>query len=186
MPDFVDESTGSAHRWELSREALDRLLQALEADRNLAGRRYELLRRRLIDLFSWYRCENPEELADETLNRLARRLTEGEAIEKIELYALGIARRLWMEVRRRQQQRVVALRELRAHKPEEEQEMLAAVEKCLAKLPESSRKLIVEYYSGKRTVLAADAGVSLNTLRNRALRIRQKLYECVIGSRDNG
>lgn len=186
MPDFADGPARAAQRWELSREALDRLLQALHSDRDLAGRRYELLRRKLTDLFSWNHCENPDDLADETLNRLAKRLAEGEPIEKIELYALGIARRLLMEARRKQQQHAFALGELRDRKPEAESDMLAAVEKCLAGLPESSRKLIMEYYSSERTELAAKLGISLNTLRNRALRIRQKLYECVIGSRDKG
>jgi DNA-directed RNA polymerase specialized sigma24 family protein len=186
MPDSVDETAGATGRWELSGDALEGLLQALGTDRNAAGRRYELLRGKLTDFFAWHRSEIPEELADETLDRLARRLTQGEAIEKIELYALGIARMLLKEAARRIEQRNIALREIRIRPPAavEDAEVFDSVERCLARLPESSRHLIARYYSGERAALAAELGISLNTLRNRALRIREKLYECVTGSRD--
>ena len=39
--------------WQLSREALDRLLEALGPNREEASLRYEALRARLIDLFTW-------------------------------------------------------------------------------------------------------------------------------------
>lgn len=93
-------------RWELSRDALDHLLQRLDPDRDAAGRAYEALRRRLIDLFAWEHGEAPEELADEALNRLARRLSEGVAIDGgIARYAFGIARLLLHEQSRARRNR---------------------------------------------------------------------------------
>jgi DNA-directed RNA polymerase specialized sigma24 family protein len=183
MADSVDGSTGAAGRWELSREALDALLQALDSDRNAAAGRYELLRRKLIDFYTWRGGETPEELADEALNRLARRLLQGEPVEKIERYALGIARLLLKEAARRREQRSIALRDIRTLQPgiAEESEMSDAFERCLEALPEASRKLIARYYSGDRVTLAGELGLSLTALRTRALRIRKKLYECVIG-----
>ena len=112
MADSVDETTGAARRWELSGEALEGLLLALGPNRNAAGRRYELLRRKLTDFFAWRRSETPEELADQTLDRLQRRPTQGEPIEKIEMYALGIARMLLKESARRVERRQTALREI--------------------------------------------------------------------------
>ena len=53
--------------------------------------------------------------------------------------------------------------------------MFGSIERCLAALPESSRELIERYYTGERAALARELGISLNTLRNRALRIREKL-----------
>ncbi len=188
MADSVDETTGASGAWELSGEALEGLLLALGPDRNAAARRYELLRRKLTDFFAWRRSETPEELADQTLDRLARRLMRGAPIEKIEMYALGIARMLLKESARRVEQRQTALREIRVHAPAplEESDVFASVERCLAALPESSRVLIERYYTGERAALARELGISLNTLRNRALRIREKLYACVTASRDIG
>lgn len=60
----------------LSPEQFDTLLQRLGPDRELAGTRYEQLRRRLVSLFHYRGCPHPEELADETLDRAARRLEE--------------------------------------------------------------------------------------------------------------
>jgi DNA-directed RNA polymerase specialized sigma24 family protein len=182
MGDSVNQTTGAAGRWELSREALDGLLQALGPDRNAAGRRYERMRRKLIDLFSWRGAETPEELADETLNRLARRLHQGEPIERIESYMLGIARLLLKEHARRREQRSTALREIQVLRrgTAGETGMQDALERCLASLPEPSRLLIARYYSEDRAALAADLGVSLLALRTRALRIRRKLYDSVM------
>jgi RNA polymerase sigma factor (sigma-70 family) len=187
MADSIDKTTGASGHWELTREALDGLLQALGEDRNAAGRRYEILRRKLIDLFAWRCSEGPEELADETLNRLARRLIQGEPVEKIESYALGIARMLLKETARRREQRDIALREIQILQPDaaEDTEILEAFERCLDALPQSSRTLIARYYSGERAALARELGVSVNTMRTRALRIRRKLYQCVNSNRRN-
>jgi DNA-directed RNA polymerase specialized sigma24 family protein len=185
MADSVDETTGAAGRWELSGEALEGLLLALGPERNAAGRRYELLRRKLTDFFSWRRSETPEELADETLDRLARRLMQGEPIEKVEMYALGIARMLLKESARRIERRKTALREIRVQVPADT-DVSGSIERCLAALPGPSRTLIERYYSGERTAQARELGISLNTLRNRALRIREKLYACITAARDVG
>jgi DNA-directed RNA polymerase specialized sigma24 family protein len=185
MPDFVDETTGAAGRRELNREELDGLLDALGPDRHAGARQYERLRRRFIDLFSWRGCETPEELADETLNRLARRLAQGEPVKNIESYGLGIARMQLKEVARGREKRAGALRELRFLQSgrAEETEMLDSIERCLKAMPESSQTFIARYYGGNREQQARELGLSLNALRARALRIRQNLYECVT-SRD--
>ena len=61
-------------------------------DRETAGCKYEELRHRLINLFAWERCEAPDDLADEVLNRLARKTMEGVAIPHLDRFAFGIAR----------------------------------------------------------------------------------------------
>ncbi len=75
-------------------EHLQQLLAVLGAE---PAERYEALRWRLVRLFTWERCGEPEALADEALDRLARRVTEGEAIERLESYLFGIARMLLRE-----------------------------------------------------------------------------------------
>ena len=186
MADSVDQTTGAKGGWELSGEALEALLQALDANRDVAAGRYELLRRKLIDLFAWRCAEMPEALADQTLDRLARRLAQGDPVERVESFALGIARMQLKEVARIRERRQQAMREIRAERSDAtgEAEMLEAIERCAEKLPESSRELIARYYRGNREALARDLGLSLNAVRTRVLRIRRKLYECVIRSRN--
>ena len=85
----------------LTREGLERLLQALGRDRDEAARRYERLRERLVFYFARREHVLAEALADEVLDRLACRLTSGEPIEVPESYAYGIARLVVQEEGRR-------------------------------------------------------------------------------------
>src|SRR5262245_1492 len=128
-------------RWELTSEALEGLLRTLHEDREEASRQYEGLRQRLIDLFAWERSETPEELADEALNRLARRLSEGVAVDGgIGKYAFGIARLLLQEDARARRTRDAALRELPLRATGgETSETLRLLERCLEELPPVSR-----------------------------------------------
>jgi DNA-directed RNA polymerase specialized sigma24 family protein len=167
-------------RWELDREGWETLLSALAPDRDLAGQKYEELRRRLTDLFAWERCGLPDQLADEALNRLARKLTEGVAIPHLDRYAFGIARFLIQEDLRARRNRDAALREFPMSTPEGRSEnMVSALEECLGGLPDGNRRLIERYYAEDRAALAGEFGISVNALRNRAMRIREELFQCV-------
>src|SRR6187401_2822513 len=84
----------------LTPRGFERLLDHLHADRDAAGRIYEQLRRRLVRFFEGRRCAFPDEHADETLNRVARKLDAGEAIQDVTTYVIGIARMVVREVAR--------------------------------------------------------------------------------------
>src|SRR5579863_5308000 len=92
-----DQTSLRRRRWNLDRQALDALLAAFDPDRSQAARQYEGLRRRLTDLFAWEGCDAPDQLADEALNRMARKLSEGVAIPHLDRFAFGIARFLIQE-----------------------------------------------------------------------------------------
>ena len=62
--------------WSLSQEAFDALLDWLDPDREQAGMKYEQIRSRLIKIFTGRGCVDAEELADETINRVTRKLKE--------------------------------------------------------------------------------------------------------------
>src|ERR1700733_8405478 len=109
-------------KWELNREALTHLLLALDPDQDSAGRKYIALRNRLVDLFAWQQCEDPEELADETLNRIARKLSENQVIQNVASYALGVARMMVHEARRAQREKMAAVRELKMTSVPQKQE----------------------------------------------------------------
>lgn len=172
---------------ELDGEKLESLLNALAPDREAAAEKYESLRRRLIDLFSWERCAAAEDLTDEALNRLASKLHQGTDIPHPDRYAFGIARLLIQEDARARRKQEAAVRELQAaaaHASERDEHMLEAIEDCLAALPRDSRKLIERYYAEDRASVARDFGISVNALRNRALRIREQLFKSIARQRD--
>ncbi len=167
-------------RWELDSQGWETLMTALAPDRDLAGHKYEELRRRLTDLFAWERCDLPDQLADEALNRLARKLTEGVSIPHLERYAFGIARFLIQENLRAQRGRQTALRQFPSQATAGPSEStVAALEECLAGLPAINRRLIERYYAEDRGAIARELGISVNALRNRAMRIREELSQCV-------
>ena len=60
----------------MTQESFDSLLAWLDADRERAGRRYEEIRRRLIKILACRGCHDPEDLADEAINRVAGKVGE--------------------------------------------------------------------------------------------------------------
>jgi DNA-directed RNA polymerase specialized sigma24 family protein len=178
---------------ELTPKAFTKLLDKLSADPEIAGSEYEELRRRLIKFFEWRGSLFPEDLADETLNRTARKIDGGEEIEKnVIALALGVAHFVYLETSRRPDNRRTTLEELipvaapPEHRSEDDDLRVTYLRECLRSLPKESRELIIEYYREEgrakiedRKALAEKLGISLNTLFSRAKRIRDRLEKCV-------
>ena len=173
--------------------AFDSLLRRLAADGENPAHAYERLRERLLALFRVYFPAESEALTDVTLDRLAKRVAEGVTIDDTRLYALGIARMVLREAR---------LRLARQHEVErdptlqpdddagaeqlETERALHGLRACLGTLDTDSRALILRYYAADggarirlRQQLAEAQGSSLNALRNRALRLRARIEECL-------
>lgn len=180
--------------WSLDRSGLERLLDVFHPDREQASLAYEALRQRLIRFFEWNHADTPQELADETLDRLARRLSscEDEILNPTK-FAVGIARLLLKEHFREKDRREAALATMSESYPEpakleiesaQQEERMAVLEQCLQAIPEASRNLIERYFSAEsraqiqqRQRLAEEHGISLNALRNRVMRIRMELQK---------
>ena len=177
---------GATVRWSLSPRALERLLERLGPDREAAGGQYQALRERLEGYFECKGARQPEVAADETLDRVARRLEEGEVIHRVEAYSHGVARLVLFEQLRRQ------LREQRAsadaacewldRAAPDEGARTACLMGCLELLPVEERRLIVAYYQGAgrshlagRKVLAERLGITYASLKTRAHRLRMRL-----------
>ncbi len=166
----------------MTAEHLQQLLAVLGEE---SAERYEALRWRLVRLFTWERCGEPEALADEALDRLARRLTEGEPIGHLENYLFGIARMLLREEAARAMRQRAKLAEfgreqVRLSLPASD-ELAERLRRCLDSLEPEQRRIVLAYYDGRpRERLAVELGLQLNALRNRALRLREKLEKCVM------
>lgn len=173
-------------QWALSADSFERLLAALHPDREQAALRYEELHERLVRVFRWEHAIDPETLADDALTRLARRLDEGEVIHSIHAFLNGIARNLLKEEGTRRQ-RLQPLTDVPAPPSHSDVERHhAALESCLATWEPDKRQLLLAYYQGDQSAriqnrqhLAAQLGLELNALRNRALRLRDRLESCI-------
>jgi DNA-directed RNA polymerase specialized sigma24 family protein len=175
----------------LSKPQLDALLRALGPNTEQAGVRYVQLRQKLVDFFLWNRSDRPQEDADEAMDRLARRVAEGEPIVNLASYAQKIARLILLESNSRSRRegtvkRFPVMPVADRSQKDEEYKTVDCLEPCLEKLPPESMALIVEYYSGQgmalieaRKRMAVRLGVTMNTLRNRALRLRRELEDCI-------
>ena len=88
---------------DLTREALDRLLHWLDRDRDRAGQRYEQIRSGLIEVFLCRGAVDQEELADETINRVAGKVQEiaDNYVGDPTLYFYGVAKMVYLEYSRR-------------------------------------------------------------------------------------
>jgi len=168
----------------------------LDADRERAADQYEQIRRKLVKIFAWRGSDSPEDHADETIDRVARKIDEGEEIRNLHGYIGGVARLVWLEwlkKRERQQRAIDGLTITSERLDEDEVERLDCFEACLEKLSPESRQLILNYYRevkiakiALRKELAEGLGIPPNALRNRAHRIRAKLEACVATCVDGG
>ena len=185
--------------WTLNSASFDKLLAELDTDRNSAGSLYEQLRLRLVRFFDWHGCAFADELADETLDRVARRLAEGELVLNLPSYCFGVARRLlwevlgqhglqpalWMPKNHAQnlaEERFYMAARLRSQESRACELQFACLEVCLQQLAPADRELLLQYYEtdactrmDQRAALAARLGISLNTLRVRVYRLREQL-----------
>lgn len=180
----------------MSNDGYDRLLSLLgggTATPAAAERRYAEFRTRLVRLFEWRGARSPEDLADETLSRVARRLGDGIEIRADDpfRYLCGVAHLVFKE-KLREERRLVASDE--APEPTTEpdlpdldpDERLAALRACLETIGEDQRRLVLDYHQGERRgridgrkVLADRLGIELNALRIRVHRLRNRLEGCI-------
>ena len=177
----------------LTGPAFERLLETLDNNTDRAADAYRALHERITGLLRWWGAAHPEELADETLDRVARKLDEGVTIAAGALgaYVRGVARLIYYEAGRRQGDALPleATTDLAAAADDSQRERsLTCLDRCLELLAAEDRLLVLRYYSehGARKIdtrreMASASGVSVNALRIRMHRIRERLERCVRG-----
>jgi len=187
----VDFPAPPKKEWVLTKEAFDRFLATLDVDREKAGVKYESVRLKLLKYFQWRGSDACDMETDETINRVARRIDEGENIYNLNAYLYGVAKLVHSEsVRRRNRQAELdeasRLEAAPVEVDSDVSERQGCLERCLGYLTDDDRETITEYYQfekGKkiehRKQLAARFGISLNALRIKAHRQRVNLEACV-------
>lgn len=191
--------------WILTTDAFEALLTNLHAERERAGQEYERIREKLLKLFKWRGCPDPQEFADRTIDRVARKIMEGAELRVRDPYlffhgvALNVLKEHWRapvrdietlddlppslnpsndptEIREREEGRL------------EQERRLECLGECLQSLPPESCELVTKYHQSEgrlkiegRKEMAARLKIPLNALRIRVFRIRTELEGCVDG-----
>ncbi len=172
-------------QWDITQDAFDNFLTWLGPDREQAGRKYEDIRRKLIKIFACRGCSASEELADETINRVIRRIQElaDSYTGDPALYFYGVARNVHLEYVKKSP---APLPLPPPDPPEQKEQEYECLDRCMKVLTPKNRELMLAYYKEERHAkivhrkeLAAQHGIAVNALRIRAYRIRAGLQVCM-------
>ncbi len=185
--------------------ALQALLALLHSDPVEAADAYRRLQQRLVRFFNLTAASDPEQLADETIDRLARRAAKDAAgvpadnasadglspvVHSPATLAFGTAREVLQEDLGRSQPNDQEVREwfartTNARDPNRERRQVI-LRSCLSRLSSERRRLLESYYGWSPShkgeyhlQLAQSLGLNLDALRNRAFRSRVQLEACV-------
>ena len=161
------------------------MLDWLDSDREQAALRYEKIRHGLIKIFTGRGCVEPEDLADETINRVTSKLKEigKDFIGDPERYFYGVANYIYREyVRRKIPQTLLPI----PSNPDSIELEYNCLERCIERLTKEHRELLLRYHTADRGAetehrrhLADELGIAPNALRIRVYRIRMNLKDCV-------
>lgn len=201
--------TALLHRNVLSEESWSQLFDFLDPTRHgkdarardsEAEVRYREITRKLVCFFASRGCVEAEDLAMETVMRVAAKCAAVSCAEYNESvrYFYGIARNVlheWQRDARRELKELESVRREPCVTPpstgDEDPQQEAAhlcLERCMTHLTERARRLIVSYYELEKTAkidrhrtLANEFGKSANALRIEVHRIRKLLRQCVSG-----
>lgn len=173
---------------------LDELLDWLNPDRQVAGQRYEEIRRSLVKIFAWRKCADAEGMADDTIDRVAAKA--GTLKEEYDgnpyKYFFGVARNVLKEYQRTVDLHV-SLSDLEISNspfsPGDQRDLERKDEclrQCLGRLTAEQRQQIIKYYGGDkqekirlRREMAEELGIEQNALRVRMFRLRATLETCI-------
>ena len=183
----------SQSKWTPTQQSFEKLLAAFDSDREVAGKLYENTRLRLLRYFERYGIHDTDRYADITLDRVMRRLDEGEVVANIMAFIYSVAsyvrREAWNEQKYLRDAEVEVQKDMEQKQQERvvgESPRQLCLDKCLDALPVETRILIVDYYSAERSAkirlrrqMARSLGIEMNALRIRAHRIRLGLETCV-------
>lgn len=173
----------------LTNESFDRLLAWLHPDREEAGAIYVKIRSELIRKFQAHARSLPDKLADDTLDRVAKKL-EGiidTYVGAPDPFVKRVAYYVLLEDFAKNPQLVELTDDLKLSKEHEDIEpVYDCLERCMKALPLRKRELIAKYYQGDKAIkirirkeLALSLNLELPVLRLHARRIRVTLKKCI-------
>lgn len=181
-------------KWVVDEAAFNKLLDAFTPDRNDAIEQYDLAYRKVLRYFEWRSVVTADQCADETMDRVARRISEGQKIDKMMPYIFVTAHHIHQEVLKfiKEHQEIAIDDVLPSYLPHGEQEIvdpderLLCFDRCLEELEPDDREVVLGYYEGDgrekidhRQELAKKRKMSQNALRISVYRIKKMLEDCI-------
>jgi DNA-directed RNA polymerase specialized sigma24 family protein len=178
----------------LTKDSFEQLLAWLDPERERAAIKYEAIRTSLIRILTWRGCNNAEDLADETINRVAEKvhLLKETYVGDPAIYFYAVAKRLAKEEQRRANSEVAISEGYNVATLADETDagteeaLYECLSICLQRAGAEKGRMILSYYSGERNrkianrrALAEELGIPLNALRVRMHRIRASLENCI-------
>jgi len=177
------------NRSNLSQGDFDRLLNWFGPDRDISAEKYLGTHERLTRWFHFKGCDCPEDLADEVMDRVAKKLPCPNPDHIAVL--LGFARYVFLEYLRKREDLVSEERDWGEDTSGMDQaatkEMRArCLDRCLGRLGDGDRQLILEYHEYEpgakikyRKAMAQARHTTLNALRLKACRVKSVVTDCV-------
>ena len=166
------------------------LLEWLDPDEDAAARKYEKIRKRIIDILQFRGCFEAESLANATFDRVIAKMPEISAsyVGDPALYFYGVAKLVLLEWRRkRSRQSLPPVPPPHRFDPGVPDAMQECLTSCLDEISEHNRELLINYYNYDdssvkavhRVTLAERMGLSQSALQVRAFRVRRAVGDCV-------
>jgi RNA polymerase sigma factor (sigma-70 family) len=177
---------------QIDQSEFDALLNWLSPNREEAGERYESIRSGLIRYFRFKGCSNEEDLADETINRVTKKLPKLDLTtgNKPITYFYGFASKIFLEELKRNRKETEFETRFQPANPNDlidvEENRFNCLEKCLNKIKSSEKELLTNYYRKDKSEkfdfrkrMAESLGISINTLHVKIHRLRNTVRICL-------
>ena len=176
--------------WDLTEDLFNLFLSWLDPDRDVAGKKYEAIRHELIRKFDSRQCRVSEDLADQTIDRVIRRLPaiidsyQGDPAAYIYASARSVffdhLEKCWSPLPDDLPDKIL-LRD-----DDQKERRSECQDRCVSKLEPDDRKLVLQYYRedkqakiDHRRRLAEALGIEIETMRTRMHRLRNQLRQCI-------
>ena len=179
----------------LTEENFNNLLSWLSTDREKAGAKYEEVRKRLTTFFRFKGCSDPESLADETINRVAAKVStfynngEVKTITFFYAFAANVYREYLVQTKKREihlDQSLLLDKEPIPDESESRNKIFECLDHCLAELDPQESKMLIMYYSADKSAkfelrkkMAETLNLKTGTLHTKIHRIRNELKKCI-------
>lgn len=179
----------------LTKENFDALLIWFSPNREEAGAKYEEIRNGLIRFFSFKGCQDAEILADETINRVAKKIDQLDTDNKNKHITIfyGFASKIYLEYRKKLnkgevqfEQNIHSKDEIIYQSDETIETKHQCLEICLSKISETERVLMIQYFSKEKSAkiehrrkLAEQLNINKGAMHVKIHRLKDVLRVCV-------